>query len=122
MFIDINDNQVVTLAQLREEYTEKIRSGEIEESEQNFIQYVSNCRTEHGGTLEEKTSPTYKCIHYKNSSNIILFGLVRPIAVSAPKTLEKYCIAKDQTGTEYDIFTDYDPCLKISFTVAVERK
>lgn len=57
MFIDINDNSIVTIEQLRKEYDEKIRSGEIEQTEQDFIQYIQNCRTENNGTLEDYPLP-----------------------------------------------------------------
>jgi len=57
MWIDINDNSIVTAEQLRNEYEAKIISGEIEESEQDFYNYIRNCKTENGGTLEDYPVP-----------------------------------------------------------------
>jgi len=53
--------------------------------------------------------------------NILLQGLIRPV-VRIPGNLELYCTAKDQYGNRYDIFTDYDIGLKVSYTVAVRKE
>lgn len=72
----------------------------------------------------------FKCKSFKDFSDrahsILLFGLVRP--VYRPKgTLNtagmyRYCTARDDDGTVYDIYTDYDPCIKASYTIAVVTK
>ena len=68
---------------------------------------------------------TYECRKLgKNSDNIILFGLVCPIRTT-DEGLDRYCSARDEYGNTYDIYTDYDPCIPVSRTVAVrtnERK
>lgn len=65
---------------------------------------------------------TYKCSTTSNHpSNIILFGLVVPIRRSAPGDLDLYCTAEDEHGNTYNVYTDYDPCLKASHTIAVMK-
>ena len=65
---------------------------------------------------------TYKCVALeRNPKNVILFGLVVPIERKAPTRLDLYCQAIDEHGTTYDIYTDYDPCLGISETVAIKK-
>lgn len=65
----------------------------------------------------------YKCIaEKKEQRDVILFGLVVPVQNKAPKKLDLYCQAEDQHGNQYDIYTEYDPCLAISRTVAVKRE
>lgn len=65
---------------------------------------------------------TYKCMTLeRNPRNVILFGLVVPIKHKAPTWLDLYCQAVDERGTTYDIYTDYDPCLEISETVAIKK-
>ena len=69
---------------------------------------------------------THDCKAFRNFDksieSILLFGLVFPVVRSAPARLEKYCSARDEYGNVYDIYTDYDPCLAVSETVAVKRK
>ena len=52
LYKDINDNAIVTIEQLQDEYNEKISDGEIDGTEQTFSAYVRNCMIENGGTLE----------------------------------------------------------------------
>ena len=51
MFIDINSNETVTVEQLLEEYNENKRILP-DEFDYSFDEYVSNCLTINGGTLE----------------------------------------------------------------------
>ena len=58
-------------------------------------------------------------------NGILIFGLFRPILNKATKeqlkkqNLDFYCNAIDQNNTIYQIYCDYDPCLKVSKVVAV---
>ena len=72
----------------------------------------------------------YNCTAMKNLSgqisSIILFGIPHKVvpyktreAQSAIKRLTQYCSAVDSYGNVYAIYTDYDPCLRVSETVAI---
>ena len=75
---------------------------------------------------------TIECKTIKNSlgnvTSVLLFGLVRCVysEKQAEKVLsnktEYYCNAIDKEGNTYKIYTDYDPCLQISYTIAVKEK
>ena len=63
---------------------------------------------------------TYRCrTTSKNPKNIILFGIVVPIMRTVPRHLDAYCTAEDEHGNLYDIYTDYDPALTSSTTIAI---
>ena len=65
---------------------------------------------------------TLKCkTTSKSPNNIILFGLVIPIVRRSPDELTLQCIAEDEYGNKYNVYTDYDVALKASRTVAVKR-
>ena len=62
----------------------------------------------------------YHCEAFDKACNhVLMFGLVLPVRTFAPEQLDRYCTARNQYGNMYDIYTDYDPCLRISNTVAV---
>lgn len=64
------------------------------------------------------------------TKHILLFGLVRPVRPLRPDTREKLtargyflqCMAEDQNGATYEIWSDYDAALQISAAVAIEVK
>lgn len=71
-----------------------------------------------------------KCESFKNISgettSILLFGIIHSVrpytekaATQAIKNgLDYYCTTIDNDGNIYKLFTDYDPCLKVSHTIA----
>lgn len=77
----------------------------------------------------------YKCESIKdftgNITSIIIFGLVCTVipyteqkAANAKKhNMQHYCNAIDKEGNKYKIFTNYDPCLEVSYRIAfIENK
>ena len=65
---------------------------------------------------------TLKCIAMsKSPNNIILFGLVIPIVRRNPDDLTLHCVAEDEYGNKYNVYTDYGMALEASRTVAVKR-
>lgn len=66
-----------------------------------------------------------KALSWNNS--ILFLGLVVPVLPYTEKREGKikkcglfyYCSSEDQHGNKYSIFTDYDPALTISRTVAL---
>jgi hypothetical protein len=71
----------------------------------------------------------YDCIasSRKKPNTIVLFGIVRPVSPYSEKRvgflaeegLSRYCSARDQYGNMYELYTDYDPCLRVSHAVAL---
>lgn len=66
-----------------------------------------------------------RCKSFKGIDNtvksILVFGLVRPV-MSNTWNYEEYCIAMDEKdGTLYGIYSEYDPCLKQSGTIAKRK-
>ena len=71
-----------------------------------------------------------KCESFTNFSNIttdiLLFGLIHPVkpyteqaAQAAVKNgLYFYCDVQDEQGNVYKLFSDWDPTLKITKTIA----
>lgn len=67
----------------------------------------------------------FKCLTGQ-INNILLFGLVHPvkpykenIVNQATKNgLYYYCDIEDENGNKYKLYTDYEPCLQISKTIA----
>lgn len=61
---------------------------------------------------------------------LLIFGLFQPVRRYSEKLIDtltrrglfRCCSARDQFGNMYDIYTDYDPCLSVSETVAVITK
>jgi len=53
LYKDIESNETVTREQLYSEYRTAVESGNIDEQEQSFSWYLTNCLTAYGGTLEE---------------------------------------------------------------------
>ena len=51
LFYDIESSELVTLAQLKEEYNRN-RKAQPEEFNYDFADYIRNCLTENNGTLE----------------------------------------------------------------------
>ena len=66
----------------------------------------------------------------KTPNKILIFGLVQPVkeyreieeANLGAQGFHKQCMAQDQYGNMYDIWTDYDACLRISYTVALIKR
>ena len=56
------------------------------------------------------------------TSSVIVFGRVAPIKKTAPDGYIRQCIAEDETGTTYAIYTDYDACIIQSDAIAVPIK
>lgn len=82
LYRDINDNAIVTLEQLQNEYTEKITSGEIDGTEQDFSGYVRNCKTENGGTLET--------VRYIVVNDVPVFGKFKVIKFFGKDVLHQF--------------------------------
>jgi len=70
----------------------------------------------------------YNCIATSKAlDSIIIFGLCRTVYAYSWKRMESLvrqgldvvCHAKDQFGNVYDVYSDYDPCLKASHVVAL---
>jgi len=71
-----------------------------------------------------------KCRAYKDFSNtitdILLFGLITKVlpytepwtTKAENKGMKYYCDCIDREGNIYKVYTDYDPCLKVSRTIA----
>lgn len=58
--------------------------------------------------------------------NILLFGLVHKVKQYTEKAEKQaienglyfYCYVSDKQGNKYKLFSDYDPCLSITNTIA----
>ena len=61
---------------------------------------------------------------------LLIFGLFQPVRRYSEKLIDsitrrglfRYCSACDQFGNMYDIYTDYDPCLSVSETIAIIKE
>lgn len=71
-----------------------------------------------------------KCESFKSISgettSILLFGIIHSVRPYTEKAAEQaikdglsyYCSAIDNNGNIYKLFSDYDPCLQVSNTIA----
>ena len=59
---------------------------------------------------------------YMKPENILIFGRIARIKKSAPADYIMQCMATDNDGTTYKIYTDYDACLTLSDAIAVPVK
>lgn len=58
----------------------------------------------------------------KSINAILLFGLVRPVVKTNILNYDFYCNTIDQFGNVYKIYSEYDPALKRSATIAIKVK
>lgn len=52
LYHDIENNEIVTREQLLNEYTERVRQGDVDANEVQPYQFIENCMARYNGTLE----------------------------------------------------------------------
>lgn len=56
------------------------------------------------------------------TTQVLIFGRIAEVIKSAPHGCYKQCIAEDENGITYEIYTDYDACIIQSKAFAVPIK
>lgn len=56
---------------------------------------------------------------YMEPKDVLIFGRIARIKKSAPADYTMQCMAIDDNGTTYRIYTDYDACITLSDAIAV---
>ena len=105
LYKDINDNAIVTIEQLQDEYSDKVATGEIDEKEQTFSGYIRNCTTENGGTLEP--------LQYVIVNDVPIFGKFRIVTFFGKVVLHEF----DGSG-----YGDMSPDIAIREVVAISAE
>lgn len=67
-----------------------------------------------------KIIPTF--FNYQKPSSVLIFGRTAKIRYFVPDYYIMQCIAIDENGNKYAIYTDYDACIVSSDAIAVPIK